>query len=297
MSYFTWLRSNFGKKAIWLYEIEYGGTTTRYVAGAQSVTAMGQVWLPSGISHNRFRRTVSNSRAETEIFLPRSDPLRDAFLLNDNLESIVTIYHGFAEDQQASPSPWSPSPAPSPSPPEPQFVIKFAGRAIGTRPFLTHMFITCENEYTVLRRKALAAIMQRPCRHAVYHYVDGYGGCPALLVNFQADATLLSVNGNVVEVPLADNVEDGYYTGGILEWSGSQQMIVSHTAYQLTLLGPLIGLSDALVSAGSAGVPVKIAPGCDLTRQTCNDRFDALLDHGGFPWMNGETPFDGKTLY
>lgn len=54
----------------------------------------------------------------------------------------------------------------------------------------------------------------------------------------------------------------------------------------------LIGGTDGL----AVGAQLNIYPGCDGTRQMCQNRFDNLLNHGGFPHMPGESIY-GKRLW
>lgn len=85
----------------------------------------------------------------------------------------------------------------------------------------------------------------------------------------------------------------GSYDYGAAEWQqdGAAELrgIESGTGTAtLRLLGGTYGLA--------VGQHITIYPGCDGTRQMCADRFDNLLNHGGFPHMPGESIF-GKRLW
>jgi hypothetical protein len=41
---------------------------------------------------------------------------------------------------------------------------------------------------------------------------------------------------------------------------------------------------------------VKIYPGCDRTKETCNDKFSNILNYGGFAWIPAKSPFDGSSI-
>jgi len=41
---------------------------------------------------------------------------------------------------------------------------------------------------------------------------------------------------------------------------------------------------------------VKIYPGCDRVRATCESKFDNLDNFGGFPWIPTKNPFGGSSI-
>lgn len=280
MSYASLLATKFGTSAIWLYEFTRDGTTTRLCAAPTDYTdGNSVVWTASPVTHTRFRITSSIGRAETMFVFPQSNTFARGYLTDLSYgDNTVTVYREFKNQS-----------------PEAR-VVKFRGRVIGTKPMFTRLTLLAENRFTEARRKALHPVMQHPCRHALYHTSQNGFGCRLSISAFQTAGTLSDLTGNVATVSGAASQANGYYSGGVLEWNGKFQLITAHTGDYLTLLGPLDGLAAALVSAGSAGVSVDIAPGCDRTRATCSTRFNNLDNHGGFPWMD-ETPFDGKTLY
>lgn len=277
MTYATTLASVFGKSGIWLYEFTRDGTTTRLCSAMSNYTDGSAVtWTAAPVTHTRFRVTSALGRAETEIVFPQSYAFARTYLTDLSYSTnTLTIYHEFK----------------SQSPEE--RVTKFKGRVIGTRPKFTRLTLIAENRFTENRRKGLSAVMQRPCRHALYHSKDGLG-CGLNIASFEAAGSVTALSGNVATVSAASSQADGYYSGGVITWNSKRQMIVKHSGSSLTLLGSLDGLSAALASSGSESVT--IAPGCDLTRATCNSRFNNLANFGGFPWMT-ESPFDGRTLF
>lgn len=280
MSYASILASARDKRPIWLYEFVRDGTTTRLAASVKDYLDSSAVtWTASPITHDRFRLTSGMERAETKIVFPQSNAFARTYLTDLSYSSnSVTIYHEFKNQS-----------------PEAR-VIKFRGRVKGVEALFTRLILVAENRFTEARRKALHSIMQHPCRHALYHQTPNGYGCGVDINSYYAAGTLTAISGSVVDVSSASGQADGYYAGGVFNWSGKLQMITAHTGTQLTLLGPVDGMEAALTAAGSAGLSVQIAPGCDRTRAICSSRFNNLNNHGGFPWMD-ESPFDGKTLY
>lgn len=277
MTYATTLASVFGKKSVWLYEMTRGAETQRFTSAAEDYTDSEDiVWTSAPITHTRFRVTSAIGRAETEIVFPQSNAWARTYLEDSGYEdNTLTIYHEFKDKSPR------------------ERATKFRGRVIACKPMLTRLTLLAENRFTELRRKGLSAVIQRPCRHALYHSRDGLG-CGLTLADWQVNGTLTALTGNTATVAAAASQSNGYYSGGVFEYDGKKQLIVYHSGSSLRLLGPVPGMVSDLSTYGT--LSVKIAPGCNLTRATCLNRFNNLNNFGGFPWAD-ETPYDGKALF
>lgn len=295
MSYADRLSSVFGKRPIWLYHFVKDETERFFTSRATDYTEdltdwfdqvdvfvgedfFTRVWKSVPVAHTRFRVTSTIGRAETEILFPQSNEWVQTYVTPGGLgyeDNTVTVYHEFTND------------------PDQERLAKYRGRAIATRRKLNYTYLVCENRVTELRRKGLSAVIQRPCRHALYHSKDGLG-CNLNIEDFQVDGVATALSDTLVSVAEAGNQEDSYYAGGVLTFNGSSQLILSHTGTTLVLLGPIPGLQDAIDGEGSA--EVKMAPGCNLTRATCAEKFNNLDNFGGFPWID-DNPFSGRLIY
>lgn len=267
MTFANILASVAGKRPFWLYELQRDGEVGRFTSAGADIEWNSQTWTSTPVTHTRFMRTGAINRASTQLVFPASNVFAQRFLEPSYQGNLVIIRQGFSND------------------PDNEVVVRFRGRVIGVEPKLTRLVLTCENKTTQTRQKAMPAVMQRPCRHALYG-----DGCGLAIADWQVDATLTAYSDGVATVAAAASQPNGYYRYGVLEYAGRRQMIRAHSGSSLTLLGPIVGLEDDL--AGSPGtLDVKIAPGCNLTRSVCNDRFGNILNFGGFPWMD-ETPWN-----
>lgn len=294
MSFATFLAKVSGKNRFWLYRIELGATRVFYTSRAtqyeqhnfdvfdmadvfDQVDVFTRVWSPVPIKQGRIRRTSHIKRAELDLVLPRTNAIAQQF--RDGLEaqaSKLQILTGFAND------------------PDAEVVTKFLGRVVGVKPGIVSITLTAENLFTALRRKALAQNMQRLCGHAQYHDPGpDYAGCKLVLADWQTIATATAVSGDVLTVTEAANFDDGYFSGGILEYGSDRRFILKHAGAELTLLSLPAGIATA-VSGGS--VAVKIAPGCNLTFQMCSAVFQNTDNFGAFPFMSSN-PFDGRNPF
>jgi uncharacterized phage protein (TIGR02218 family) len=126
-------------------------------------------------------------------------------------------------------------------------------------------------------------------RHALYGR-----GCRLDIEAFFVTGTASARSGLTVTVAEAALQADGWYRGGVLRHAGLLGFITSHAGDALTLAGRMQEL-EAAIDSGAA-VPIDIAPGCDLRRATCKNKFDNLLNHGGFPDIPGRNPFAGASI-
>ena len=277
-----------GKRPVWLYKIDFDGAWTRYASSAsgydqddhdifdfndifETADLFVLHWAASPISHSRIERTTELEKATVRLVLPRTDPIIQA--VRDSLgwnEASVSILHTYKND------------------PDAERQIRFLGRAVGVTTGIVAATLDCEHSLTTTRRKALSAVVQRPCRHALYHT-----GCGLSLAAFQVAGTATAVAGNTITVTEAAAQADGYYAGGIISFNGRLMMITKHAGTAITMVSALEGLAAEIAGAGSADV--LIAPGCSLTMATCASRFSNLDNFGGFPWID-ENPFDGRRI-
>lgn len=292
MSYASILSSIFGKRPIWLYHFQKDGAEVFYTSRGTDYSdtradffdqenfffgedVFNIVWKSTPIYNSALRSTSAIGRAEIDFVLPQTNEWAQSYIGDNGYEdNLVLVYHLFTNDPDLEKS------------------LKFRGRVIASRPMLTRITLLAENRFTELARKGISAVIQRPCRHALYHSRGGLG-CNLSIADFETETTLSAISAGVADVPAAASQADGYYAGGVISWNGKRQLITAHSGSSLTMLGPIAGLTDALAEGSQT---IKIAPGCDLTRQTCNDRFNNLANFGGFPWAT-ETPYDGKTLF
>jgi uncharacterized phage protein (TIGR02218 family) len=293
MSFASILATVFGKRPVWLYRFTRGPSEAFFTSRNESysepitdvfdtpdvfnddVDVFTRTWEGIALSQSRIRDTSVMGRAECDITFPQTSTWAQSYLSdNGYANNDVHIFQLFANDGDLEKR------------------RRFVGRVVGTKPTLTRISLVCENRFTEGRYKALAAVIQRPCRHALYNQQGGLG-CGAALADFQVSATASGITGNACTVAAASSQADGYYSGGILSWNGRLQLITKHVGTTLTLLGPIDGFAAAV---GGSNQDVLIAPGCDLSRSTCFNRFNALDNFGGFPWAD-ETPYDGKALF
>lgn len=130
----------------------------------------------------------------------------------------------------------------------------------------------------------------RGCVHVLYD-----DECTADPETFKVDSVITEITGNEVIVDWAGGKPEGYFTGGYIEWEANADgtldrrgILASSGATRFTLLGTTYRIE--------VGMAIGLYPGCDLTTETCETKFDNLANYGGIEQMTGQNPFDGKPI-
>lgn len=100
-----------------------------------------------------------------------------------------------------------------------------------------------------------------------------------------SSAACTAVSGRTITVTGADANGDGFYTGGFVENAAGddRRLILDQTGEVLTLMLPF--------SVSPLSTNVTVFAGCDHTVETCRDKFDNVVNFGGFPYVPTKNPF------
>lgn len=180
--------------------------------------------------------------------------------------------------------------------------VTWKGRLASVKPDVSSIELVFESIFTSLRRAGLRKRYQRSCPHVLYGR-----GCSLNKADWATAGKMLalSADGLTVTVPEAASFADGYFTSGMIEApDGTLRFITNHIGQFLTLIRPVSSLGEALINSGYGvsyggfygGVSVNIYPGCDRTKETCNNKFNNLPNYGGFPFIPLKNPFGGSSI-
>lgn len=290
MAFSDYVSLVFGKKPVWLYRFVVGGVSYHYTSKASGYTTpanrpntefpSGQVWTATALYRGEIYQTVKANRNDTYVRMATSNALMAAAIANRDDENMtVDIWQGFIGDTDN------------------EFKLMFTGRVVEIEPALVYTTLICETTISQTRRSSVAQVVQRSCRHAHYFTNADGGGCGLNVTDFQVTADCFDQTGRTLTVPDANTQDDGYYLAGMLEYDSKFYMVEKHVGDQLTIESPVEGLTAAIDADTNSPpfVQVKIAPGCNLTIDQCNARFDNVKNFGGFADMD-ENPFDGRSI-
>lgn len=166
--------------------------------------------------------------------------------------------------------------------------VAWRGRVVNVAFDGDNVNIKCETILTSLRRNIPRRLFQYNCPHVLYG-----SSCRAVRSTFTTVATIVSDTPLTLTVSGIDGFDDGYFTGGWVDYVNgnetSRAFIADHTGSVLTLTNRLLNV----VSGNS----VSVYAGCDRTIETCNQKFNNLLNFGGFPFIPEKNPFDGTPVF
>jgi len=252
---------------------QQGATSYRYTSRPEIVSDGINTWLPAAITPSEVTQSGEMAKDPVTMRMPRDNALAQSFINGapDDI-TLVTIYRSHIGDNVVQ--------------------TYWKGRVAGFSISGDEAEIVCENVFTSLRRAGLSARYQKGCRHALYST-----GCGMVLANFAVDATVSAVSGLDVTFTLNNDsngavvVADGYFTYGILQSADGMRYISNHVTGTLTLMQASNSLTTAVLGGPQ---PVTLYPGCSKTIADCRDKFNNLINFGGFPWLPNKNPFSGN---
>lgn len=258
-----------------LYQIERSETVVwRYTSADRAITWDGHTWEPLAISDDGVRMTGEASADALKITLPATAPAAQLFRSTPpSVEVFVTLYDYDAGENDA--------------------LVAWVGSisaVIFTQPGAAQL--SCASLSASMQREGLRLKYEMACPHSVY---DRMCGVIKALYAMPVTVTALdAVSVTVVRASDGANLPDvGYYLYGAAEWAqdgATETRGIEATSGTGTLT--LLGGTDGLGASDS----LTIYPGCDGTRAMCQNRFNNLLNHGGFPHMPGESIY-GKRIW
>ena len=268
MSTYSDLESSIhGGRPVELFRFVHGPQVWTYSSGPE-IEHGGDTYVAFPIGRDDMQQTKELHKSPLEVLIPRTSELSLLYLAG-NPERIITLTV-FRLHVGASDGP----------------VVYWKGRIVSCDwPDPATAKLTCESVFTSLKRPGLRARYQRMCRHALYSEQ-----CGVDKTTYAVAGTVSAINAakTVLTVAAADALADGWLTGGMVETpTGGFLFVTAHSGSSITLANPCaLAVSDA----------VTLYPGCARNRETCKNKFNNILNFGGWPWIPSRNPFDGRSL-
>ena|SRR6218665_2320881 len=123
---------------------------------------------------------------------------------------------------------------------------------------------------------------QSPCNHVLFD-----SGCKMSRAANTVATSVVSVDGNAVQIASAGGWPDGSFIGGEVADTvhNDRRMIIAHSGDLLTVNYPFSNLT--------AGTAVEVTRGCDHGfNSDCKNKFNNQINHGGFPFIPAINPFE-----
>lgn len=265
MSYSTVEVSMSSGQPVELYEFIRGVSVWRFTSADRDITYSSNTYKSLAISRSSIKLNEDVFKSGISLTMHRSEIFAAELLVySPDMPTTVTLFRGHYGDND--------------------YVSYWKGRVVGASASGNNIEVECESVFTSSRRPGLRAHYEYNCRHALY---SAKCGAPAssnkvgLKVASMISSTKLSMIG-------ADAYANGWFSGGMIQYGGGYRFIISHTGNTLELTRPLAGLQ--------AGATVDVYKGCDHSKETCNSKFNNIVNFGGFPWIPSKNPLGGGSI-
>lgn len=265
MSYSTLELSTQDGNPVELYEFRQGSNFWRYTSAAHEVIKATAVFTPEYVKRGNFSQTGDMKKGGITIVFPRSNVFAGLFLgYAPEGVTTVTIYRGHYDDSAL------------------EWVSYWKGRVLTAKASENELTLECESVFSSLKRPGLRARYELSCRHSLYG-----ASCKLSISSFLTSGFVVGVDKTVIIIAEAAGEADGYFTGGLLQSeTGDLRSIVSHVGTSITV--------SRTFNEDIGGQTIHLHPGCDKLKTTCINKFNNLLNFGGFPYIPSRNPFDGS---
>lgn len=270
--------SNFNGRPVILYDFMRGTTHWRYAQADRDITlgvdddgnpivytatsalTDAGVSLSGNATTDTFEITIPSSTAIVQLFAGTA-PL-------DEIYCFVRRYHPGDTDS----------------------VVEYVGEisSVGqTTPYMSKIAIVSIGGS--LRREGVRIAWERSCPWSVYS-----PRCGVVKENFAVVGVIAAIDGNVLIVTSAAPYADQWFAGGYFTWTNGDdgldyRGLEASSGQTVTVFGMADGLS--------VGTVITMYPGCARTTTVCIEKFNNLVNYGGYAMMPGKSPFDGSNPY
>ncbi len=252
-----------------LYEFVYGNTVYRYNTTASEIEAEGLWYSPAPLSRGDFSLTGDARRSQLVINAPSN------FIIAQFLKAgmpaspiLVTIKKKHLRSSYS----------------DSDIMTEWIGRIIFAEWAHSGVKLHCESYYTSIQGNTNTRYYNYLCTHTLFSEP-----CKVNKENYKITALVSAINGTNITAPTFAAKPDRYFTGGYLIFNEASTGL-QHTRHINEHSGDTIELTNQIPEL-SVGDNVIVYPGCDHTHSTCKNKFNNVLNFGGFPWIPTRNPF------
>lgn len=274
-----------------LYRFVYGDgeesescptTVYLFTSCGEPVIYNEETYIPEAMGRSQIEQKAELARASVDITVPLNNTMAQPWIL-DKLHHVVSVT--LFEVNTYGPG--------SGAVGIDDANVIWKGRLVSTRPGTKDLKLVFESIITSLRRAGLKQRMLRRCRHSLYR-----SGCNLSQGAFEDEGTIIAKeNSSTFQVTLGVSRGNDYFSLGMISWHCEYRFVIAHSegdSTVITLMHPWPELARALDENGDQDI--KLYPGCDRTRVTCDGKFDNLNNYGGFDWIPVRNPLDGSSI-
>lgn len=249
-----------------LYKFNQGAEDWLMCNAPHDVLFLTRIYIASAIKRSTIDNTEDNFKSVVTLEFALDNQFAAQFLgFTPDLSTTVDIYRVSSSD------------------PDSDNAIIWKGRVMDANTSQGIISLECEPIHTSMQTIGLRARYERGCRHLLYSR-----GC-GVKQEFN------STKATVIEMPSANTIvldytpANGTYAAGMIELSTyAMRYITAQTGNSFTVTRPFHANNLAV------GDEVTVYPGCDQTKETCNSKFNNILNFGGWSYIPTNNPFQGN---
>ena len=239
--------------------------TYRYTSYQSQVSIGGEIFEPETMERNAIQVTTQEeSQTAIEISLPYQNEMVRDYAYEESPPSLrMELFRVHAIDTDDSVKLWDGS------------VTGFTVQGFVAKLRVPSVFDS------LLSGNVPQPKYQNPCNHV---FTDTR--CGILQANVSQNATVVSVNSNVIRVAGLTFTDPQVRIGRIISLGGESRMITQRVGDDLTISYPFTRLDP--------GDSITVVRGCDHSFFTCINEYNNGPNFGGFPVVPNRNPFTGR---
>lgn len=250
------------RKPVELYHIwEDGGDNWYYTSGDVAVSYDGNTYNPATISRDSVRYNSQLEAQTMEIKVSYLEPATVNFLSMNPVKILWVSCMKLHRDQ---------------SPLEAMVVFIGQIKTVGFKGVQAK--VNCVGFEHFLKKTIPTWRYQLNCNHNVFD-----DKCGLTKSSYKTTTTVtLDSTGLIISSADFGTKDDGYFTGGEIEFGDESRTAVAHEGNDVTLMYRFLGDVD--------GQSIGAYPGCDGRVETCRDKYSNVNNFLGFPFIPTENP-------
>lgn len=269
------------------------GTVKTYNSGTESITYLSESYTPEIINTSDIELTDEVEARTLTVTVSRKSSIAGLFLIYAPIEQLwLTIYRKHLNDADS------------------EYVTYWTGMVAGIEYTEENANLICKPIDTAFNKIGLWKTYASKCQHM---FADIRCKVNIALPQYSQTAVLTAVNGIELESQQfgewsnffdggtgSSLIPNGWWTTGYIQVpsTGEVRMITYHgddmqgtfpIGYGYNKITILSGINGLI-----AGMTVNIITGCNRDLNTCNNKFDNVINFGGFPFIPLNNPFTYK---
>lgn len=251
-----------------LYVFNDGINTYRYTNGMRELNIDNQTYKKESINRTAIKRDAAISKNKIDITMPITNEVVKSWINPDITKHLlVDIY---ILDKKST------------------VTMSWSGRLTQTSTSEKEMVMTFELLITRSGQTGVNEKIQRNCRYSLYGE-----HCGLNKEDFKVKGRVLAYENDIVTVEFEREIENGYFTAGILRTpDGEQTFIKEHNQSSIVLMRKNQQLLDNL---NKGILEITLYKGCLRTLNSCHS-FNNTINYGGFPYLPLEPLNNGNSI-